>query len=89
MDADEAFALGLIEEVAEANLQEALDARISDWLSRPVQAMIKTKKILADMHRPYLLKILELEKHSQQKMRETIDHQEGIKAFIEKDNPNL
>lgn len=88
MDAEEAFALGLIEEVA-ANLQETLDARISDWLSRPVQAMIKTKKILADMHRPYLLKILELEKHSQQKMRETIDHQEGIRAFIEKRQPRF
>ncbi|WP_420491703.1 enoyl-CoA hydratase [Neobacillus drentensis] len=89
MDADESFALGLIEEVAAANLQETLDARISDWLSRPVQAMIKTKKILADMHRPYLLKILELEKYSQQKMRETIDHQEGIRSFIEKRQPRF
>lgn len=89
MDADEALKLGLIEEVAAVNLQETLDARISDWLRRPVQAMIKTKKILADMNRPYLLKILELEKHSQQKMRETIDHQEGIRAFIEKRPPRF
>ncbi|MBV7508176.1 enoyl-CoA hydratase [Bacillus sp. sid0103] len=89
MDADEAFELGLIEEIAPGRLQETLDARIADWLSRPVQAMIKTKKILADMNRPYLLKILELEKHSQQKMRETIDHQEGIRAFIEKRQPRF
>ncbi|MFL6558299.1 MAG: enoyl-CoA hydratase, partial [Bacillus sp. (in: firmicutes)] len=39
--------------------------------------------------RPYLLKILELEKHSQQKMRETIDHKEGIRAFIEKRQPRF
>jgi 2-(1,2-epoxy-1,2-dihydrophenyl)acetyl-CoA isomerase len=89
LDAEEALELGLIEEVAAGKLQETLDARIADWLGRPVQAMIKTKKILADMHRPYLLKILELEKHSQQKMRETIDHKEGIRAFIEKRQPRF
>lgn len=82
--ADEALKIGLIQEVAEADLQEALDARISDWLSRPVQAMIKTKKILAEKNRPQLLKILELEKYGQLKMRGTADHQEGIQAFIEK-----
>jgi 2-(1,2-epoxy-1,2-dihydrophenyl)acetyl-CoA isomerase len=89
MNADKALELGLIEEVATGNLQETLDARIADWLTRPIQAMIKTKKILADMNRPYLLKILELEKLSQQKMRETIDHQEGIQAFIEKRPPRF
>ncbi|WP_066068318.1 enoyl-CoA hydratase [Neobacillus soli] len=89
MGAEEALKLGLIQEVAEGELQEALEARCSDWLSRPVQAMIKTKKILAEKNRPQLLKILELEKHAQQKMRETLDHQEGIKAFIEKRKPNF
>ncbi|XJZ28098.1 enoyl-CoA hydratase [Bacillota bacterium Lsc_1132] len=82
--ADEALQIGLIQEVAEEGLQEALDARIADWLSRPVHAMIKTKKILAEKNRPQLLKILELEKYGQLKMRETADHREGIQAFIEK-----
>lgn len=89
MDANEAFQLGLIQEVADGFLQETLDARIADWLSRPVQAMIKTKKILAEKNRPQLLKILELEKHGQSKMRETIDHHEGIRAFLEKRSPNF
>jgi 2-(1,2-epoxy-1,2-dihydrophenyl)acetyl-CoA isomerase len=84
MSAQEALELGLIQEVAEDSLQEALDARIAEWLDRPVQAMIKTKKILADINRPKLLKILELEKQGQLKMRTTFDHQEGIRAFIEK-----
>jgi 2-(1,2-epoxy-1,2-dihydrophenyl)acetyl-CoA isomerase len=89
LSSEEALVLGLIQEVAEGDLQEALHKRIEDWLNRPVQAMIKTKKILAEKNRPQLLKILELEKHGQQKMRETIDHQEGIKAFIEKRKPNF
>jgi len=87
LSSDEALKLGLIQEVADGELQETLEARIADWLSRPVQAMIKTKKIMAEKNRPQLLKILELEKYGQQKMRETIDHQEGIKAFIEKRKP--
>ncbi len=89
MSADEAFELGLIQEVAEGELQEALDSRIADWLSRPVQAMIKTKKILAEKNRPQLLKLLELEKYGQQKMRETQDHREGIRAFLEKRPPKF
>ncbi|MEH7180797.1 enoyl-CoA hydratase [Neobacillus vireti] len=84
MNAQEALEMGLIQEVAAGDLQDVLEARLSEWLSRPVQAMIKTKKILADMNRPQLLKLLELEKHGQLNMRRTFDHQEGMRAFIEK-----
>ncbi|MGG3471167.1 enoyl-CoA hydratase [Neobacillus pocheonensis] len=89
MSAEEAYKIGLVQEVAGDDLQVTLHTRLADWLSRPVQAMIKTKKILAEKNRPQLLKILELEKYGQQKMRETLDHKEGIKAFIEKRKPNF
>ncbi|MED3561871.1 enoyl-CoA hydratase [Bacillus xiapuensis] len=89
LNPNEALALGLIQEVAEGDIKDTLEARISDWLSRPVQAMIKTKKILAEKNRPQLLKILELEKYGQIKMRQTHDHQEGIQAFIEKRQPKF
>ncbi|WP_040204435.1 enoyl-CoA hydratase [Neobacillus jeddahensis] len=89
LNSDEALKLGLIQEIAEGELQKALEDRIADWLSRPVQAMIKTKKIMAEKNRPQLLKILELEKYGQQKMRETLDHQEGISAFLEKRRPHF
>jgi len=89
LSADEAYKMGLIQEVAEGSLQETLEERVQDWLSRPVQAMIKTKKIMAEKNRPQLLKVLELEKYGQQKMRETLDHREGIRAFLEKRKPQF
>lgn len=87
MSAAEALKAGLIHEVAESELENAVQAKLDKWLNSPVQAMIKTKKILADKNRPLLLKVLELEKLGQAKMRQTTDHSEGIQAFIEKRTP--
>lgn len=87
MLAEEAYKKGLVHEVAEENLEEALNKKIQLWLNSPVQAMIKTKKILADKNRPLLLKVLELEKIGQAQMRRTADHKEGIDAFIQKRKP--
>ncbi|MDM5226718.1 enoyl-CoA hydratase [Cytobacillus sp. NJ13] len=87
LTADEALQMGLIHEIAGADLSTAVDAKLSKWLNSPTEAMIKTKKILADKNRPLLLKVLELEKLGQHKMRQTDDHKEGIQAFIEKRKP--
>jgi len=88
MTAHEAFQKGLIHEVA-PNYLEALNDKLEEYLKKPLQAMIKTKKILVEKNRPQLLKILELEKYGQHKMRQTEDHQEGIRAFIEKRKPQF
>lgn len=88
LSAEEAYKLNLVHEVA-ANYKEALEAKIEDWLNKPIKAMIKTKKILAEKNRPQLLKILELEKNGQYAMRQTKDHQEGIAAFLEKRRPKF
>lgn len=84
-----ALELGLIDEVAEEDLSKAVQLKLSEWSRSPVQAMIKTKKILSDSNRAHLLKILELEKHGQRKMRQTEDHLEGIQAFVEKRKPKF
>lgn len=86
LSAEEAVNMKLIHEVSE-NYKESLQAKIEEWLGKPVKAMIKTKKIYAEKNRPQLLKLLELEKHGQFAMRQTKDHKEGIAAFLEKRKP--
>lgn len=87
--AEEAYKMGLVHEIAEEGLSEALQSRLQRWLNSPVKAMIETKKILAQKNNPQLINVLEIEKDSQYKMRKTKDHQEGIRAFLEKRNPNF
>lgn len=89
MGAEEALQLGLIQGIAEDSLADSLDRKVTEWLHKPAQAMIKTKKILAENNRPQLLKVLEVEKHAQFKMRQTKDHREGIQAFVEKRKPKF
>ncbi|PLT31238.1 enoyl-CoA hydratase [Peribacillus deserti] len=86
LTANEALEKNLIHETTD-NLDAAVDQKISEWRQKPVSAMIKTKKILAEINRPNLLKVLELEKNGQLRMRRTKDHQEGIQAFVEKRKP--
>ncbi len=87
LKAPRACEMGLIDIVAEGGLDAAVNEKVAEWKQKPMQAMIRTKKILAETKRPQLLKILELEKGSQFVMRQTEDHQEGIKAFVEKRKP--
>jgi 2-(1,2-epoxy-1,2-dihydrophenyl)acetyl-CoA isomerase len=89
MRAQEAYDKGLIHEVASETLNQSIETKLQKWLNSPIQAMIKTKKILGEKNRPLLLKMLELEKNAQMKMRKTSDHQEGIKAFVEKRKPHF
>jgi len=87
--ADEAIQLYLINEITEGDLQLAIEDKVHQWLHSPIQAMIKSKKILAEKNRPYLLKMLELEKFAQYKMRQTEDHRECCQALKEQRKPNI
>lgn len=83
----EALHIGLIDEVAEEELQTAVIHKLKKWKKKPILAMIQSKSIYNQMHLPELEKILELEKQGQQLMRDTKDHREGIQAFLEKRKP--
>lgn len=89
LTAQEAYTKELINEVIEEDFDEAVEAKVEEWLQKPIKAMIRTKKILVEKNRATLIKMLELEKHGQSKMRKTEDHKEGIKAFIEKRKPEF
>lgn len=86
MNANEAYELGLADEIT-GDIGRTIEECISGWEGKPLQAMIKTKKIYNELNREMLLKSLELEKRAQWKMRQTKDHQEGIRAFVEKRVP--
>lgn len=86
LTAQEALEMKLVD-VVTYDCKKATEQKIEEWLSKPIEAMIRSKKILAETNRPKLLKILELEKNGQQRMRETEDHQEGMNAFLEKRIP--
>lgn len=88
MSGTEAAEIGLADRaVASGTIKEEVVHLINELQQKPLEAMIKTKKIIADLNRPQLLKTLELEKYGQLKMRESDDHHEGLRALIEKRKP--
>lgn len=90
MSGAEAAEMGLVDRSVQPGcLDEELSYLLKELNQKPVEAMIKTKKIMADMHRPQLLKTLELEKNGQIEMRKTAAHQEGLRAFLEKRKPDF
>lgn len=89
LTATEAYEKNLLHEVVDGNLEAAVDKKVQAWLNSPIQAMVKTKKILTEKNRSLLLKVLEIEKIAQSKMRQTEDHLEGIQAFVEKRKPQF
>ncbi|MFS0862505.1 enoyl-CoA hydratase [Fredinandcohnia sp. 179-A 10B2 NHS] len=89
MSPEEALSIGLIDEVADDDLQGAVLQKVGKWLKKPVKAMVQTKTIFNQVHLPELKTILELEKQGQQEMRNTEDHQEGVRAFLEKRKPTF
>jgi 2-(1,2-epoxy-1,2-dihydrophenyl)acetyl-CoA isomerase len=88
LTASESLQLGLINEMTQGELEMAIDQKVKQWTRSPIQAMIKTKKILGEKNRPNLLKVLELEKFAQYRMIQTEDYQEFCQALSENRKPN-
>ncbi len=89
MKAPEALEKKLIDAVVEDSLELAVEQKVQAWLNSPIQAMVASKKILTEKHRPQLMDVLKMEKESQLQLRQTQDHKEGIQAFVEKRKPTF
>lgn len=88
LSAAEAKEIGLIDYVAPDGTVFAMaDQLVGKMLASPIAAMITTKQILHTQNLPVLENVLAMEAVGQSAMRKTIDHVEGIKAFVDKRTP--
>ena len=90
LSAAEAKELNLIDFVApEGTVLAMADQLVGKILASPISAMITTKQILHKQNLPALSSMLEMEAIGQTAMRNTMDHREGIQAFVEKRTPDF
>ena len=88
LDAKEAVARGLADFAGEDALKEA-EELAQKLLHAPFQAIIQTKQILHQSKKAELEDILAAEKDGQKMAAGTADHQEGVRAFVEKRPPQF
>lgn len=90
MNGEEAQKLGLIDVVVkDGKADRYVQEFVKKLLSSPILAMLETKKIYHSERIEELKNILNQELVAQTKMRQTKDHLEGIKAFVEKRAPQF
>ncbi|MCY9375796.1 enoyl-CoA hydratase [Bacillus sp. T17B1] len=87
--AAEAADMGLLDGTFAGGPAEGARPFIETLLASPLLAMIETKAIFQSLQLEELKKVLSLERSAQEKMRRTKDHQEGIRAFLEKREPKF
>ncbi|ASS70499.1 enoyl-CoA hydratase [Bacillus atrophaeus] len=87
LSAEEAVILGLADGTFSGEPAAGAEPYVNQLLASPLQAMIETKAIYQSLHEDKLKQVLSLERSAQERMRKTKDHQEGIRAFLEKRKP--
>lgn len=88
VNASEALALGLVNKVVPASELDATVKKYTDHLAlAPTKAIGIIKKMLNKSTTSTLDDMLEYEAYSQEIAGSTHDHQEGVKAFLEKRKP--
>ncbi|MED3661070.1 enoyl-CoA hydratase [Ureibacillus terrenus] len=90
MNGQEAQQLGLVDIVAkDGEAEHYVEEMVKKLLSSPILAMLETKQLYHSERLNELKKVLSKELDAQLKMRQTKDHLEGIKAFVEKRPPKF
>ncbi|MCA0969684.1 enoyl-CoA hydratase [Halobacillus litoralis] len=89
LTAKEAYDVKLVDLVVQGSVREAAEQLAVEWTHRPVQSMIATKNIYHQHGLNQLLEYLAHERQNQWRLRQTEDHQEGVRAFLEKRRPTF
>lgn len=87
LSGSEAYQEGLVDAVTSEDINDAASTLARTWQQRPLQAMIASKQVF---HRTNIHKLREYmneERNRQYELRNTNDHKEGVKAFMEKRRP--
>jgi 2-(1,2-epoxy-1,2-dihydrophenyl)acetyl-CoA isomerase len=88
--ATEALNLGIINKVVPANQLDIVVNDLSAYFAKaPTKAVGIIKKMLNKSITSTLEEQLELEAYSQETAGSSADHQEGVKAFLEKRKPEF
>ena len=88
LGAKEALEMGLINDVAPQQELEETAMKLAEKLSQSATIAIgKTKKFLQKAWQMDIIESLEYEADMQKELMETTDHQQAVKAFINKDKP--
>ncbi len=89
MDVEEAYRLGLVDEIIENGDTASFETFIKKLQQAPLKSMQETKYILRSANYEQLEQMLQKEKVGQLKMKDTADYREGIEAFVEKRAPKF
>ena len=88
--AAEALKIGLVSRVVPADQLDAAVTEYTDYFSKaPTKAIGIIKKMLNKSATSTLDEMLDYEAYSQETAGSTYDHQEGVKAFLEKRKPQF
>ncbi|HEY4600315.1 MAG TPA: enoyl-CoA hydratase [Cerasibacillus sp.] len=79
--------IGFVEILTDQDAQLGAKHLATQLQAAPLQAIIESKIIYHEEKKDELRHFLEREKQGQLKMRSTEDHQEGVRAFLEKRKP--
>jgi methylglutaconyl-CoA hydratase len=87
-DASEAYRLGLVNEVVEAeNLSEQVNALAEVLMSNSPTSLAATKRLLAAQNKQWLDAAIAAAMEANAESRKTSDFHEGVSAFLEKRKP--
>jgi len=90
VEADRAADLGLFNRVVpEDSFDEELDAFVEQVATGPTAALSASKRLVEEGHRRSLSEAVAAETDAQVAMTETADHAEGVRAFVERRDPEF